>query len=535
MGDQSSNRPGPSPNTPDAALTHGKGRAFGRTFWVLNTIEMWERLAYYTLRVMAPIYIMQANNPGGLHLTAADKGTIYAWWAAFQSLLPMLTGGFADRYGYKNTLFFSFTMMTGGYVIIALGRDVPGFESPHANFWFFFTGIMVLATGTAFFKPALQGSLAQSLTKANSSIGWSIFYWIVNVGALIGHYLPAFFLPNKVEDQTPEAWRHLFLAAAAFSSLNFLMLLTFKDVPSGANKSDGLLRVLIRTVTNLFEPRLIAWLIIMSGFWMMMYQLWDLQPNFIQDWIDSRPVAEGLRFLPDRLYNFVTEDRGGLRYVPQNVFLSLNSTFIILGVIGVGWLTRRMRTLTAMLWGMLLCAAGVLIAGLTMNPWILILGIVFFSLGEMSTGPKKSEYLALIAPPGKKALYLGYVNIPVGVGVYVGSYLAGYLYGNFGEKATLALRYLRDHKLAPAFDPASDESHAFGTLLERTLRIPRTDAVARLQELTGLSGTDATKLLWETYDPQYHVWLPFAAVGVVCAVALWVFGQMAKRWSDMNA
>ena len=84
-----------------------KKRVFGRTFWTLNTIEMWERLAFYNLRVMAPIYIMQADNPGGLHLTAADKGIIYAWWAAFQSLLPMVTGGFADRFGYKRTLGFA--------------------------------------------------------------------------------------------------------------------------------------------------------------------------------------------------------------------------------------------------------------------------------------------------------------------------------------------------------------------------------------------------------------------------------------------
>ena len=81
-------------------------RVFGRTFWTLNTIEMWERLAFYNLRVMAPIYIMQADNPGGLHLTAVDKGSIYAWWAAFQSLLPIVTGGFADRFGYKRTLGF---------------------------------------------------------------------------------------------------------------------------------------------------------------------------------------------------------------------------------------------------------------------------------------------------------------------------------------------------------------------------------------------------------------------------------------------
>src|SRR4029453_15484707 len=95
----------PTP-TPPAALAPAKPR-FARSFWFLNTIEMWERLAYYNLRVMAPIYIMQADDPGGLPLTAANKGTIYAFWAAFQSLLPIFTGGIADRYGYKKTMGFS--------------------------------------------------------------------------------------------------------------------------------------------------------------------------------------------------------------------------------------------------------------------------------------------------------------------------------------------------------------------------------------------------------------------------------------------
>ncbi len=52
---------------------------FGRAFWILNSIETWERLAFYNFPVMAPIYIMQADNPGGLHLTAAYQGAIYAW------------------------------------------------------------------------------------------------------------------------------------------------------------------------------------------------------------------------------------------------------------------------------------------------------------------------------------------------------------------------------------------------------------------------------------------------------------------------
>lgn len=60
----------------------------------------------------------------------------------------------------------------------------------------------------------------------------------------------------------------------------------------------------------------------------------------------------------------------------------------------------------------------------------------------MLTGPKKNEYLGLIAPPGKKGLYLGYVNIPIGIGGFIGSKMAGYLYGNFGDKAVLAQKYL---------------------------------------------------------------------------------------------
>ncbi len=494
---------------------------FARSFWMLNTIEMWERLAYYNLRVMAPIYIMQADDPGGLHLTAAQKGTIYAWWAIFQSLLPMVTGGFADRYGYKRVLGLSiFTMMIGYLMIAFLRQDPPQgadaeaiLAAAHFNYWALFTSIMVLATGTAFFKPSIQGSLAQNLDKTNSSVGWGIFYWVVNVGAFVGHYIPGMLLGQQ---HTAESWRNLFIFSAVFTSFNLLMLFTFKDVPSGADRKESIFGVLKRTVVNIAEPRLIAWLVIMSGFWLMMYQLWDLQPNFIKDWIDSGPLVDAIRWLPESVFKAVTETTPRGTQIAQQVILSVNSLCIILGVVGMSWLTRRMRTLTAMLFGMILATAGVLVSGLTMNVWILIAGIACFSLGEMTTGPKKSEYLALIAPPGKKGLYLGYVNIPVGLGVFFGSKITGFVYGRYGEKAVLAQKYLLQH-----ITPSQPE-------------VPRTSAFARLMEVTGKDAAGATQLLWETYNPQY-VWFPFAAIGVLSAIGLYVFGRMARRWSDMNA
>jgi MFS family permease len=464
-------------------------RGFTRAYWMCNTIEMFERLAYFGIRSVVPLYIMQATEPGGLHLSAVDKGIIYMWWAIFQSWLPMFTGGIADRYGYKRVLSFAITANAIGYLMMA-------FMHSHAGF---FAGILLLATGTAFFKPALQGSIAQNLTKDNSSVGWGVFYWVVNVGAVLAPVLATIILGKP---HSAEGWRNLFIASSLYTCVNLFLLLTFKDVPSGADKSVGLLAVFVRTVENIWpfwcrggkmhplrgpvgmvmtvagigifvafqkssstwsgigggmlfmgallatwlrggtfrwQLRLPAFLLIMSCFWMMMYQLWDLHPNFITDWVDSSAAASSLKSSLDIWWEY--GDRGLLQ-VPQQILLNLNAFLIVLLVIPVSWAASRMRTLSAMLVGMSVATIGILVAGLTGNGWILLLGIVFFSLGEMWTGPKKNEYLGLIAPPGKKGLYLGYVNIPIGVGVGIGSWFAGVLYDNYGEKATLALNHL---------------------------------------------------------------------------------------------
>jgi proton-dependent oligopeptide transporter, POT family len=268
----------------------------------------------------------------------------------------------------------------------------------------------------------------------------------------------------------------------------------------------------------------------MSCFWLMMFQLWDLQPNFIADWVNSAPLAQAFTWLPPGLRGVVVEQTPRGPMIPQQVLLSFNALFIILGVVGVAWLTRHMRALSAMLIGMILATCGVLLAGWTQSAGMLVLGILFFSLGEMMTGPKKTQYLSLIAPPGKKGLYLGYVNIPVGVGVFLGSWIAGQVYGRFGEKAVLALRYLAEHT------PMGAGKHWNGDVLtlEKTLGINRSAAMLKLQQVTGLDATAATQRLWDAYHPQY-IWLPFALIGVLAALGLWLFAQRAKRWQDMNA
>src|SRR5207244_9700864 len=89
----------------------------------------------------------------------------------------------------------------------------------------------------------------------------------------------------------------------------------------------------------------------------------------------------------------------------------------------------------------------------------------------------------------------GYVNIPVGVGVYAGSKIAGFVYGHYGEKAVLALKYL-------ATKTSFGQGHAWNgnvATLESALGVPRTEAMAKLQEVTGLDAVGATRLLWDNY------------------------------------
>lgn len=484
--------------------------SFPKAFWMLNTIEMWERLAYYGMRVVVPIYIMQADEPDGLHFTALQKGSIYFGWAIMQSLLPMFTGGYADRYGYKNTIAVSVTVKILGYVLMATQRTYFGF----------YTGCMVLAAGTAIFKPGIQGSLAQTMTRENSSTGWSVFYQLVNVGAWMGPFL-AHYLKGI-------SWPAVFYGCAGIVALNYLMLFTYKETPSGSAQTDSFFRVFAVTISNIFSARLITLILILAGFWMMMYQIWDLHPNFIVDWVDSTRVAEDLKVLPDFMRNRMVEETDRGVQVSQEQMLNLNAFLIMLFVSFVGFLVGHLKRLTCMIGGIIMATCGVFVAGWTMSGYFFLLGIMFFSMGEMLTGPKKNEYFALIAPAGKKGLYLGYVNIPIAIGQGLGALISGYTYGNFGEKAVLAQKYIAQHT-----DQAAASWDGDMSALEAAAGVPRTGAFDALQSITGLSPTEATNLLWETYHPHY-VWIPFIVIGCVSAVSLFVFSRMSRRWADMD-
>ncbi len=459
-------------------------RSLPWAFWMVNAMEMLERLAYYGVRVVIPIYIAQADEVHGLHFTQSQKGTIFMLWALVQTGVPVFSGGFADRYGYKRTIAVSIAVKASGYLLMATQR----------SFWPFTVGCMVLALGTALFKPGVQGTLVRSLTDETSSVGWGTFYMVVNVGGFLGpplaHFLYGF------------SWPTVFYGCAVIVSLNFLMLLTYREVPAGGEQRGGPLRVAALTFRNLIRPKLFVFILVMSGFWLMFMQLYDMLPNFIVDWVDSSAMVRALH-LPAMFT--VATPRGVM--VTQEWLINADAGLIVVGVVFVSWLVARMRRVHSIFLGIVVASAGLVAAGFTMSGWACLLGIVLFAVGEMLASPKMNEYLGVIAPEGEKALYMGYANMPTAIGWSYGSVMGGRVYDEMGDKANLALRYLSEHQGITGVD--------------------RTAAMARLQDVLHLDASGATRLLWDTYHP-YELWYPFAAIGLASAVGIFLYARWVR-------
>ena len=218
-------------------------------------------------------------------MTAEELGTVFFVWALFQSLVPALVGGLSDRLGYKLTIFISTVVKIIAYLIMAF----------YPSFWGFTIGAIVLATGTGIFKPGIQGTLVKATNRQNSSMAWGIFYQTVNIGGWMGPLLAA--------QMRQLAWSHVFFACAAIISINFLLLLTYREVgkeerlernrriKAGEEKQESLWRESLKEIA---KTHVWLYLLIFSGFWFMFNALFDVLPAHIDDWVDTRPIVADL-------------------------------------------------------------------------------------------------------------------------------------------------------------------------------------------------------------------------------------------------
>ncbi len=460
-------------------------RSFPKPFWVANVIELIERFSFYGVRMIAAVYITSTPAEGGLDFSSTDKGLFFGIWALIQCLLPMFTGGFSDRYGYRRSLMVAFGINIVGYALM-------GYTT---SWWGFMGACCLIGTGTAIFKPPLHGTLAHCVNDANSSVGWGIFYQVVNIGAFIGPVVCGYLRLLQ--------WKYAFFAASAIILLNVTVTgLFLKDYAKGTTEKKGPVAVFCDAIITLCDLRFVVFLAICSAFYFMFMQVTDQMTIFIAQWVDTNDVARtfadwtGMKFFADMAAH-------GGQFNPEWI-VNVDAGSIILLVVLVSYFMGKIPPILAMTIGMFVACVGFIWAGMMTTGWSCVLGIFVFALGEMACGPKLSEYVGLIAPPEKKALYMGYSNIPFAFGWTGANLIGGPVYDLLSNKYLLARDYLVKQ---------------LGQAPDSVAKLTNDEVIPRLTELVGGTSNGARQLLWTHYHPQ-NFWYICFAVGMVATLAM---------------
>jgi dipeptide/tripeptide permease len=373
-------------------------RSFPRVFWVANVMELFERAAYYGMNSVLAIYLTAEAASGGLGFSEESVGFLQGLIYALTYIVPILGGALADRYGYRRMLIVAFALLTAAYF-------ASGQMSTYATV---FTALVVLATGAGLFKPIISGTIARTTSEENSGFGFGIYYWMINLGAFVA--------PLVVSYVKGFSWSFVFGASALYCALMFLpVVLLYRDPPRPEN-TKSFREVLTGALTVLRDARFMLMIFVYSGFWILYFQNFGSVLWFLRDFVDPGPVNEafGAIGIP-------------LSFDAEHVTVINAGTIILLQVL-VSRMVNRVPPLVAMVGGIAIGVLGFVCLAYASTPWIFILGIAVFSIGEMTAHPKYYSYVGLVAPQDKKAVYMGYAFLYGVVGSLIGSNLGGTLY-----------------------------------------------------------------------------------------------------------
>lgn len=372
-------------------------------------MEFFERGAYYGVLSVLSVYLVLTGEEGGLGFSKAQAGTIMGTIQPLLYFLPIVAGGIADRYGYRRILFFAFACITGGYALTAITSSyIPVFAS-----------LLLMAVGAGFFKPVISGTIAKSTTQENSTLGFGIFYWSINLGAFL---VPLILVPIL----KAQGYHNIFYMAAAVGCI-LMLINTFlyrEPAANQGNQQQGktIKELLIGIVQVLKDYKFILLIFLYSGFWILYFQMYGTVLWYLKEYVDMTPFDNAVNSF---LGLFV--DNPQWKFDTEHVTV-INAGVIICLQLIVSKLVQNWPALPTMIMGIGCGTLGMAILSISGSPWVFIAGLMVFTLGEMTTHPKFLSYIGIIAPPDKKALYMGYSFLYGVIGSSIGSFLGASLY-----------------------------------------------------------------------------------------------------------
>ncbi len=394
--------------------------AFPRVFWVGNLIEVLERFSYYGLYMGFGIYVTTSAVEGGLGWSKDSLGIVQTGFLFLSYGIPLISGVLADRHGFKRWLLISYLIYLPGFVLLVFARS-----------HFAVIAVMALiATAAGVFKPLIAGTVRLSSDETNRTLGFGIFYLMVNVGAFLG--------PMVAGSLRTIHWNYAFLAAAAGVAAMFVVTTLFYSNPIEPDKDPAhrpkLLAHLLEVVPYALQPKILVFIVIFGLF--IEIPFWSFF-NIVTLFVDTHVHTDLLYnafvgVLGTRIVDVVSfTDADGVRRIAGET-IGHTALYIIIFQMLVTRSTEQLRSIPTVAIGILLMCLGCV--GLFFStgalPWLMFVGIFLFAIGEMSCMPRFEQYLISMLPPEKTGLGGGLLRIPVVIGALSGMTLTP-AYGRF--------------------------------------------------------------------------------------------------------
>ena len=372
---------------------------FERPFWVANISEIFERLSYYAVFAALARYLHEA-----LQFPTQQAASLSGIFGGAVWVMAIFGGALADRIGFRRALSLAYFVLSCSYFLV--GSIAAPWLAPIRNV--VPLGLMVAvilflpALGVALVKPSVVGTTARASKENVRSIGYSIYYTLVNIGSFLGPFLAGWVHSRmRVEN--------VFRLAAVSVFLMFVGVLIFFREPRRVDEQQttSLAQVGRNFLTVLGNGRFVLFLLIFSGYWIVFWQQYLVLPIFIHDYVDPKANTE--------------------------LILIADPLVVITMTVAVNALTRKIPAFRAIILGSLITSVAWLVLGAHPGVWAAVITLAIVALGEIVQSPRYYEYISRLAPSGQQGTYMGFAFLPIGIGSLVGGWVAGKLLHHFGE------------------------------------------------------------------------------------------------------
>jgi proton-dependent oligopeptide transporter, POT family len=400
-----------------------KKEGFPRSFWTANLTELFERGAYYAMASFVVLYLGQLGL--GDYWPSNLNGIL--WALVF--FLPILSGTIADQIGFKKSMLIAFVFLAAGYFVMGypvwfgdhtlnpiIGDEMTagvGILLP------IILAIILIGIGGSIIKPCIAGTV-QKTAGAKMTLGFGIFYMIINIGSLVGRGVS--FVIRKQFDLS-----YIFAVSVFFSIVAFFAVLIFYTDPekeagqaiAEKKPKKSILRILTDMVLVLKNLRFALFLIVSSGFFFIYAQVYNVLPLYLQKVVELDPAVDIVTMANPFVIVFfqllITKAFGKMK--------PINS--IIVGIIIIG---------ISMMINLIPIFVGGGLRSLTLGDWVpmgtlfitLTVGLIAF--GELFTSARTYEFIGALAPKGQEGLFLGYANLPLAIGALIGGPAGAYIF-----------------------------------------------------------------------------------------------------------